>query len=62
MTSDYERKGDEKKLCTVIAHDAILIALVVAAMHMRHGQAMRDEVRKRARELLRYINSPSSAT
>jgi hypothetical protein len=60
MTSDYERKGYEKDLCTVIAHDAVLIALVAAAMHVRHGQAMRDEVRKRGRELLRYISSPST--
>jgi hypothetical protein len=57
MTSDYERKGYAKELDTVIAHDAVLIALVAAAMHQRHGRAMRDEVRERARELLRYINS-----
>ena len=56
MTSDYERKGYEKELGTVIAHDAVLIALVAAAMHERHGQVMRDEVRKRARQLLRYVN------
>jgi hypothetical protein len=57
MTSDYERKGYEKELGTVIAHDPVLIALVAAAMHQRHGRAMRDEVCERARELLRYINS-----
>jgi hypothetical protein len=57
MTSDYERKGYEKEFGTVIAHDPVLIALVAAAMHQRHGRAMRDEVCERARELLRYINS-----
>jgi hypothetical protein len=62
MTLDYERRGYAKELGTVIAHDAVLIALVAAAMHERHGRAMRDEVRERARQLLRYINPPSSAT
>jgi hypothetical protein len=46
MTSDYERKGYAKELDTVIAHDAVLIALVAAAMHESHARAMRDEVRK----------------
>jgi hypothetical protein len=56
MTLDYERRGYAKELGTVIAHDAVLIALVAAAVHERHGRAMRDKVRERARELLRYIN------
>ena len=63
MTSDYERRGYAKELGTVVAHDAVLIALVAAAMHERHGRAMRDEVREGARQLLRYVNPrPSSAT
>jgi hypothetical protein len=62
MTSDYERKGYAKELDTVIAHDAVLIALVAAAMHARHGRAMRNEVREQARQLLRYVNPSSSAT
>jgi hypothetical protein len=56
MTLDYERKGYAKELDTVIAHDSVLIALVAAAMHERHGRAMRDEVRERATQLLRYVN------
>jgi hypothetical protein len=61
MTLDYERRGYAKELGTVIAHDAVLIALVAAAMHERHGRAMRDEVRERARQLLRYVNPRSSS-
>ena len=56
MTLDYERKGYAKELDTVIGHDSVLIALVAAAMHERHGRAMRDEVRERATQLLRYVN------
>jgi hypothetical protein len=56
MTLDYERKGYAKELDSVIAHDSVLIALVAAAMHERHGRAMRDEVRERATQLLRYVN------
>jgi hypothetical protein len=62
MTSDYERRGYAKELGTVIAHDAVLIALVAAAMHERHGRAMRDEVRQRAKQLLRYVNPRASPT
>jgi hypothetical protein len=54
--SDYERKGLAVELGTVVAHDSVLIALVAAAMHERHGGAMRDDVRARAEQLLRYIN------
>jgi hypothetical protein len=60
ITSDYERKGYAKELGTVIAHDAVLTALVAAAMHERHGRAMRDEVRQRAEQLLRYVNRAAS--
>jgi hypothetical protein len=56
MTSDYERRGYAEELGSVIAHDAVLIALVAAAMHERHGQVMRDEVRQRAKQLLGYVN------
>jgi hypothetical protein len=61
MTSDYERKGYAKELGTVIAHDAALTALITAAMHERHGRTMRDEVRQRAEQLLRYVNPRASS-
>jgi hypothetical protein len=60
--SDYERKGLAKELGKVIAHDAVLIALVAAAMHEIHGRAMRGEVRQRAKQLLRFVNPTKSAT
>jgi cytochrome c biogenesis protein ResB len=60
--SDYERKGLAKELGRVIAHDAVLIALVAAAMHEIHGRAMRDEVRQRAKQLLRYVNATKSTS
>jgi hypothetical protein len=51
--SDYERKGLAKELGKVIAHDAVLIALVVAAMlrgrkrpnARRHGELGGDRRR-----------------
>jgi cytochrome c biogenesis protein ResB len=61
-TSDYKRKGLAKELGQVIAHDAVLIALVAAAMHEIHGRAMRDEVRQRANQLLRYVNRTKSTS
>jgi hypothetical protein len=60
ITSDYEHRGYAKELGTVVAHDAVLIALVAAAMHERRGRAMRDEVRQRAEQLLRYLNFHAS--
>jgi hypothetical protein len=62
MTSDYEHNGYAKELESVIAHDAVLIALVAAAMHERHGRAMRDEVRGRAKQLLRYVNPSATSS
>jgi hypothetical protein len=58
--SDYERKGLAKELGQSLAHDAVLIALVTAAMHEIHRRAMRDEVRQRANQLLRYVNPTKS--
>jgi cytochrome c biogenesis protein ResB len=60
--SDYARKGLAKELGKVIAHDAVLIALVAAAMHEIHGRAMRGEVRQRAKQLLRYVNPTKSTS
>jgi cytochrome c biogenesis protein ResB len=60
--SDYERKGLAKELGKVIAHDAVLIALVAAAMHEIHGRAMRGEVRRRANQLLGYVNPTKSTS
>jgi hypothetical protein len=62
MTSDYERKGYARELDTVVAHDAVLIALVAAAKHERRGRAMRDEVRERAKQLLRYVNPSATSS
>jgi cytochrome c biogenesis protein ResB len=60
--SDYERKGLANELGKVIAHDAVLIALVAAAMHEIRGRAMRGEVRQRANQLLRYVNPTKSTS
>jgi hypothetical protein len=57
VVSDCERKGLMEELEAAIAHDAVLVALVAAAMHERHGRAMRGDVRERANQLLRYINA-----
>jgi hypothetical protein len=62
MTSDYERKGYAKELGGAIAHDPVLIALVIAATYERHGRAMRVEVRKRAKLLLDCVNAYTSPT
>jgi hypothetical protein len=56
MTAYYEGKGLAGELGSIAAHDAVLIALVSAAMHERHGRSMRVEIRGRAEQLLRYIN------
>jgi hypothetical protein len=60
MISDYERRGYEKELGTVIAHDAVLIALVAAAMHECHGRALRNEVRERATQLCAISTQPTT--
>jgi hypothetical protein len=56
VVSNCERKGLTEELGAAIAHDAVLIALVAAATHERHGRAMRADVRERVNQLLRYVN------
>jgi hypothetical protein len=57
MTSKYERDGLAAELRTLVAQDAVLVALVSAATHVAHGRARRREVRQRAEQLLRYVNA-----
>ena len=57
--SFYERKGLVGQLSTVVAHDGVLMALVLSAMHEIQGVAKRDEVRGQAEFLLSCINRQS---
>jgi hypothetical protein len=50
MTSKYEHKRLAAELGTLVAQDAVLIALVSAATHVAHGRARRREVRQRAEQ------------
>lgn len=50
--SSLEQTGLIDKIVTLVGDDGVLVSLLLAAMHERHGTAKRDEVRRQAEFLL----------
>lgn len=55
--SFYDGRGAGGQLGTAVAHDEVVLPLVLAAMHVNHNPARRAEVREMAEKLVEYINS-----
>lgn len=56
QVSFYEGEGVIGKLGAAVAHDDVALALVMAAMHIKHNAIRRHEVRSMAETLVEYVN------
>jgi hypothetical protein len=55
----YEERGLIGQLGSLMAHDVVLMSLILAAMHENHGTSKKQEINQQARLLLNYINTDS---
>jgi hypothetical protein len=52
----YEGQGLAGKIGAAVAHEAIALALILAAMHARHNPVRRDEVEREAKVVIAFLN------